>query len=170
MNGVFLRKLSASDMLDVIHALFEEDASGTSREQFEMRSKFREIIYKDFYGRDYAFALKTKDKWSNRKGPRLDGPMDNQGPGLSAVGAPVPRASGTNAVGPGSERASFADPFPTGRSRARCGPRHDRRTGSTHQPYVPPTHTPTSVPTPFRPSAGLDSPMFYHGRGDDDYT
>jgi len=56
MNGLQLSSMEASDMLDVIHYLFEEDMRYSSGEQAEAVEKSREIIYKQLYNVDYLFS------------------------------------------------------------------------------------------------------------------
>jgi hypothetical protein len=159
MNGVHLKKLAADDMVDVIHCLFEDDASGMTREQFETRARFREIIYHDFYGINYPFKLKKPE---DPRQPRIDGPME-QGPGLTGAGAPVPVARG--ASGPGQpDTSNFVPPIPkaTGvvvqRKPAPAVPTTSAD-GLVHKPYTPPTDM-NMGSNPFKPFAGLDAPMF----------
>lgn len=56
MNGIQLTSMEASDMLDVIHYLFEEDLRFSTGEQAEAVGKSREIIYKQLYDIDYIFS------------------------------------------------------------------------------------------------------------------
>ncbi len=55
MSGLQLASMEASDMLDVIHYLFEEDLRYSSGEQADAVSKTREIVYKQLYDVDYIF-------------------------------------------------------------------------------------------------------------------
>ena len=56
MNGLQLTSMEASDMLDVIHYLFEEDMRFSSGEQADAVGKSREILYRQLYDIDYIFA------------------------------------------------------------------------------------------------------------------
>ena len=56
MNGLDLKEMEASDMLDVIHFFFEDDMNYSSGEEAEARSHTRELIYRDFYGKKYKYA------------------------------------------------------------------------------------------------------------------
>jgi hypothetical protein len=57
MNGVRLKDLDASDLMDVIHYLFEEDIYYVSKEQGESREKTRKMIYNEFYKKEYEYSL-----------------------------------------------------------------------------------------------------------------
>lgn len=59
-------------MLDVIHYLFEEDMAAASGEQAEARSKVREILYRNFYEREYKY--KTDSSSSSGGGSSFSGP------------------------------------------------------------------------------------------------
>jgi hypothetical protein len=48
--------MEASEMLDVIHYLFEEDLRYSSGEQAEAVGKSREIIYRELYDVEYIFS------------------------------------------------------------------------------------------------------------------
>jgi len=62
MNGIRLGEMESSDMLDVIHYLFEEDMAAASGEQAEARSNVRTILYKSFYEREYQYKLDSSSK------------------------------------------------------------------------------------------------------------
>ena len=63
MNGLNLKEMDASDMLDVIHFFFEEDMNFASKEEADARSNSREIIYQDFY--DYSYRYGSSNRSSN---------------------------------------------------------------------------------------------------------
>jgi hypothetical protein len=65
VNGLDLKEMSASDMLDVLHYFFEDDMNYASAEQADAKDRTREIIYQDFYGHVYAY--------SNTQGRSSDG-------------------------------------------------------------------------------------------------
>lgn len=55
--GVNIRELDSEDALDFIHFLFEEDTTGfASKEELEARDSIRSTIYRDMYGRTYAYG------------------------------------------------------------------------------------------------------------------
>ncbi len=63
MSGINLNKMEGSDMLDVLHFLFEEDSHYTSEESAKSRSALRVVIYPSFYGSAYKYEWKdTKSK------------------------------------------------------------------------------------------------------------
>lgn len=58
VSGLRLLEMEASEMLDVLHYLFEEDQHYTSSEQAQARSQVRSKMYKDLYNKDYKYAFK----------------------------------------------------------------------------------------------------------------
>lgn len=57
MHGVCLRELSVSDMLDVIHYMFESDAlSSQSGEHAEAKERVRSMMYREMYDREYTYV------------------------------------------------------------------------------------------------------------------
>jgi len=65
-NGIRLAELEASDMVDVIHYLFEEDMDYTSGEQAESRSKMRTSTYKNMYGITYKYGYESSESKNKR--------------------------------------------------------------------------------------------------------
>jgi len=56
MSGVQLASLSAGDMVDVLHYMFEEDSLRiASGEQAEAQSKIRENLYRTLYNMEYKY-------------------------------------------------------------------------------------------------------------------
>jgi hypothetical protein len=54
--------MDVSEMLDVIHYLFEEDLThASSAEQIEAKDRVRSIIYRDFYERKYKYGSASND-------------------------------------------------------------------------------------------------------------
>lgn len=47
-------------MIDVLHVLFEEDATPSFENHEEIKSRVRETLYGDLYGRKYRYALKRQ--------------------------------------------------------------------------------------------------------------
>jgi hypothetical protein len=60
LNGLDLKELEVSDMLDVVHYLFEEDAVISSEAEFETKNNARDIIYETVYERKFAYSSKKK--------------------------------------------------------------------------------------------------------------
>lgn len=56
MSGIRLGDLECSEMLDVIHVIFEEDMYTESKEQSEYKSKLRSSIYTNLYNRTYKYT------------------------------------------------------------------------------------------------------------------
>ena len=65
MNGIQLTSMEASDMLDVIHYMFEDDIRFSTAEESDAVTQMREIIYGQWYGYPYIFAGQRS---SNAKG------------------------------------------------------------------------------------------------------
>lgn len=59
MNGLHLMDMAPSDMLDVIHVLFEADYIEITPGQHEIRERVRKIIYSDLYGMSYSGYAKS---------------------------------------------------------------------------------------------------------------
>lgn len=90
-SGVYLLELSASDMLDVIHYLFEEDLRVSSSEEAESLAKMRQHLYRLLYNKEYKSVFTSSDSKYN-----MSTASDN----------PVPPAS----TPPGSERKPYIPP------------------------------------------------------------
>jgi hypothetical protein len=56
MSGIRLEEMEASNMLDTLHYLFEEDTTYTSSEQYESRENVRKLVYRTFYDKTYKYA------------------------------------------------------------------------------------------------------------------
>lgn len=59
MSGLQLSSMDCSDMLDVLHYMFEEDMFVGSPAEVESKSKTRETIYRLFYNKKYEYAVTT---------------------------------------------------------------------------------------------------------------
>jgi hypothetical protein len=68
VNGINLKEMEASDMLDVLHYFFEEDMYYASAEQAEGRDRSREIIYRDFYNASYPYASQRNSNMAGGQG------------------------------------------------------------------------------------------------------
>jgi hypothetical protein len=73
MNGLQLTGMESSDMLDVVHYLFEEDMRYSTGEEAEAVSKTRETFYRDLYGYDYKYVYNSPKQNSNRKASSAGG-------------------------------------------------------------------------------------------------
>jgi hypothetical protein len=62
MGNVKLKKMEASDMMDVIHFIFEEDSHYTSEESAKSRSNVRVVLYRDMYLTKYKYEYKDPSK------------------------------------------------------------------------------------------------------------
>jgi hypothetical protein len=58
MSNVDLLSLDASDMLDVIHYMFEEDVMVSDEDEERFKSATREALYDVFYGKPYKYKIK----------------------------------------------------------------------------------------------------------------
>ena len=61
MSGIVLGELESSDMLDVIHCIFEDDAKVSSSEEHETQQSIRKILYKEIYGREYRYGSNSRN-------------------------------------------------------------------------------------------------------------
>ena len=52
-------------MLDVIHYLFEQDATVTSEAEFETKNSIRDVIYETVYDRKFAYSTKSSKDFSS---------------------------------------------------------------------------------------------------------
>lgn len=51
--------MDASDFLDVIHYIFEEDLFVSSKEEAESKSEIRSTLYRNLYEREYKHKLES---------------------------------------------------------------------------------------------------------------
>lgn len=75
MSGIQLMEMEGSDMMDVLHFIFEDDFTSASEEHARSRSAIRESLYRDLYGVSYKFKLKD----SPRGQPRAANDFDYSG-------------------------------------------------------------------------------------------
>jgi len=62
MSGLQLSSMEASDMLDVIHVIIEDDlTSSQSGENSEIKNKVRNIFYKEFYDKSFKLSMGSPD-------------------------------------------------------------------------------------------------------------
>ena len=57
--GLTLGEMEMSQMLDVIHFLFEEDARYSTAEEAQAVNDFRSAVYGVFYGTTYKYKVNT---------------------------------------------------------------------------------------------------------------
>jgi hypothetical protein len=63
--------MEASDMLDVLHYLFEEDLRVASSEEIKSVEESRKLIYGTLYNRPYKYA-QTKGRSTSNSGDNFD--------------------------------------------------------------------------------------------------
>jgi len=83
MSGVKnLKRMEASDMIDVFHVLFEEDSIPRYEEHQQVKSRVRETLYSDLYGRPYKFAYKQASTEQEALGfdPSMELPQNSEKP------------------------------------------------------------------------------------------
>lgn len=71
MSGLQLASMHASDMLDVIHYIFEEDMRFASAEESKATDAVRNSLYRDFYGTEYKYSASSSRPQS--QGGEFDG-------------------------------------------------------------------------------------------------
>jgi hypothetical protein len=62
ISGINLKEMNMSDMLDVIHFMFEEDSRYLSQEEVESVSATRTQVYETLYGVTYNYKVKARSK------------------------------------------------------------------------------------------------------------
>lgn len=77
MSGVKLEELGSSDMIDVLHFMFEEDMFAATGEEAEHKSKIRTTLYKEFYNKRYEYGSSSNNKSTYANGDLLP-PMDEE--------------------------------------------------------------------------------------------
>lgn len=60
--------MEASEMLDVLHVLLEDDNTFSSEEQMVSKNKLRTVIYEDWYGKTYKYKIDTSKKKGSKAG------------------------------------------------------------------------------------------------------
>lgn len=60
LHGINLKEMEVSDMLDVIHYIFEEDSAFVSQEQLQTRDGVRVKMYRELYDRSYKYSRVPK--------------------------------------------------------------------------------------------------------------
>jgi hypothetical protein len=62
-----LKEMEASEMLDVVHFLFEEDNKYVSREDLLSKSAVRKNLYRDLYYKEYKYYIDPSE-FDGKKG------------------------------------------------------------------------------------------------------
>jgi hypothetical protein len=118
VNGLNLREMEMSDMLDVIHYFFEEDMNYSTGEQAEAHGKVRKNLYRSMYNREYRYAAHSmgngKTTYGGTEADFNSAEFDSSVP--TEAEAPVsvfnPRASQTKAYTPSTNfNPDAAKPF-----------------------------------------------------------
>jgi hypothetical protein len=68
--------MEASDMLDVIHYLFEKDATVNSQEEYDTKNSVRDVIYETVYKRKFAYSTKGSRDFSSNSQAGNPEPFD----------------------------------------------------------------------------------------------
>jgi hypothetical protein len=76
MSGVRLGELGSSDMIDVLHFMFEEDMFTATGEEAEHKSKVRTTLYREFYDKDYGYKISSSEGYAS--GGDLLPPLDEE--------------------------------------------------------------------------------------------
>jgi hypothetical protein len=71
MSGLHLASMEASDLLDVLHYLFEEDLRVSSGEEAKAVEESRKLIYGNLYNRPYKYA-RTQSNSTSTGGDSFD--------------------------------------------------------------------------------------------------
>jgi hypothetical protein len=85
MSGVVLGELESSDMLDVIHYIFEDDAKVSSPEEHKTQQSIRKILYKEIYNKEYRYGTNSNENnpYAAYDGYSDDGEFNNFTPPTS---------------------------------------------------------------------------------------
>lgn len=66
-------------MLDVVHYLFEQDATVTSEAEFETKNSVRDVIYETVYARKFAYSTNKSKDFSDANQDYSSDPFDKDG-------------------------------------------------------------------------------------------
>ncbi len=72
-----LTEMEASDMMDVLHFLFEEDFTAVSEDHARSKSAMRDALYNDMYGVTYPFKMKPPKGQPGRASNEFQYPDDD---------------------------------------------------------------------------------------------
>lgn len=78
MSGIRLGDLELSEMLDVIHFIFEEDMYTQSKEESEYKSKLRSSIYTNLYDRSYKYTVESSSRGVTTASGDILPPLDEE--------------------------------------------------------------------------------------------
>ena len=116
IGGMRLEEMEASDMLDVLHFIFEEDFTYVSEEQAKSKSGLRTTVYDQLYGTKYSYPYSDKSSSNSGNQARAYSSAEDFGlpdDGLASVQPFSPSDEYTSKpyVPPTKMDASKADPF-----------------------------------------------------------
>jgi len=80
MNGLRLNQMEMSEMLDVIHYIFEEDMTFSTGEQADAQTDIRKSLYKELYHKDYKYNRSSGKKNRASGFDDIDGLMEEEQP------------------------------------------------------------------------------------------
>ena len=80
MNGLRLNQMEMSEMLDVIHYIFEEDMTFSTGEQADAQTDIRKSLYKELYHKDYKYNRSSGKKNTASGFDDIDGLMEENEP------------------------------------------------------------------------------------------
>jgi hypothetical protein len=78
MSGIRLESLDASDMVDVLHFMFEEDLYAATGEEAIHKSKIRTTLYREFYKKEYDYTVDDSSNNSYSADGSLLPPLDDE--------------------------------------------------------------------------------------------
>ena len=73
-----MEELESSDMLDVIHFMFEEDMFAATGEESEHKSKIRTTLYREFYNKHYDYQVSSSSSGVSNADGTLLPPLDEE--------------------------------------------------------------------------------------------
>lgn len=68
MSGLDLKEMNASDFLDVVHFMFEDDLAVATGEELEAKSSIRTSLYRNMYEREYRNKIQKTNAKTNYGG------------------------------------------------------------------------------------------------------
>jgi hypothetical protein len=80
MSGLRLSQMEMSEMLDVIHYIFEEDLHFSTGEQAEAQTGVRKSLYKELYGKDYKYNRSSGKRKTANGFEDIEGLMEEEKP------------------------------------------------------------------------------------------
>lgn len=78
MSGLRLSQMEMSEMLDVMHYIFEEDMTFSTGEQADAQTAIRKSLYKELYHKDYKYNRGSGKKNTASGFDDIDGLMEEE--------------------------------------------------------------------------------------------